>query len=82
MADKFPTQGTGRFSRRHIPFQSPAAGEEAALPPEFAFPHDTEPSAQIAGSQVNWEQVTGTEAEEDSAASVMLDIDRMMKDDE
>ncbi|MFB5674332.1 hypothetical protein ACE3NQ_00430 [Paenibacillus terreus] len=82
MADKLPAQGPGRLSRRPIPFRSPAAGEEAALPPEFAFPHDTEPSVQVAGSHVNWEQVTGAEAEEGSAASVMLDIDRMMKDDE
>lgn len=81
MADKLPAQDPGRFSRRTIPFRSPAAGEEAALPPEFVFPHDTEPSAQIAGSHVNWEQVTGAEAEEDSPASVMLDIDRMMKED-
>jgi hypothetical protein len=82
MADKLPAQGSGRLSRRSIPFRSPAAGEEAALPPEFASPHVTEPSTQIADTHVNWEQVTGAEAKEDSAASAMLDLDRMMNVDE
>ncbi|MDP4098926.1 hypothetical protein OIN60_19565 [Paenibacillus sp. P96] len=82
MSDKLPEPGWRDTFKRAIPFRSPAAGEEEALAPEFALTHNAEPIAGVSGSHVNWEQVTMAEKEADLTASMSLDIDCMLKDEQ
>ncbi|URJ61545.1 hypothetical protein [Paenibacillus polymyxa] len=74
----YPRQIRHRVGQNHVAFRGPAAGEQDALPPEFALSHGIQPPFPIAVAHVDLEAVVSTSP---SHSFPSLDVERLIDED-
>lgn len=78
MPGPYPKHIRHRIGNDTIAFRTFVAGEEEALPPEFARSHEVMPPYPVAATHVNWEAIVSSAEPELFPA---LDIEKLADDE-